>query len=149
MRTGVRLGVDLGSVRIGVAVSDPAGLLALPTATVARGPHDLDELAALVVEKNAIEVVLGLPRSLHGGESGAAALVRDYSVTLAARLAPIPVRLVDERLTTVAAERELRSSGVRGKRQRAVVDQVAASHILQSALDAERTAGRPPGEIVR
>jgi putative Holliday junction resolvase len=149
VRRGIRLGLDLGSVRIGVAISDPDGQLAVPLQTVARGPGDVEAIAALVAERDAIEVVLGLPRSLHGGEARAAELVRDYSVTLAARVAPVPVRLVDERFSTVAAQQGLRRSGVRGKRQRAVVDQVAAAHILQSALDAERARNEPPGEIVR
>jgi putative Holliday junction resolvase len=70
-------------------------------------------------------------------------------VTVAVKVAPVPVRLVDERLTTVSAAQGLRRSGVRGRKQRAVIDQVAATYLLQSALDAERTAGRPPGEIVQ
>ena len=155
-RTGVRLGVDVGSVRVGVAASDPSGLLATPVRTVPRDPDveaalpgDLAELAALVAEVGALEVVVGLPRTLAGAEGAAAHTVRTYAGRLAEQIAPVPVRLVDERLTTVDAHRNLRESGVDGRKQRAVVDQAAAVLILQAALDAERSSGRPPGELVR
>lgn len=156
VRTGVRLGVDVGSVRVGVAASDPSGLLATPVRTVPRDPDvdgahpaDLAELAALVTEVAAIEVVVGLPRTLAGDEGAAAQTARTYAGRLAEQIAPVPVRLVDERLTTVDAHRSLRESGVDGRKQRAVVDQAAAVLILQAALDAERSSGRPPGELVR
>ena len=148
MRAGVRVGVDVGSVRIGVARTDPGGLLAVPVETVARGEGDLDRIAAIVAEHEAIEVVVGLPRTLAGGEGAAAAKARQYAAVLARRIAPVAVRLVDERLTTVDAHRALRESWVAGRRQRAVVDQAAAVIILQSALDEERSSGRPPGELV-
>jgi putative Holliday junction resolvase len=151
MRSGVRLGVDVGSVRVGLAASDPDGLLATPVATLAR---DADSGADQVVvvdearERQAIEVVVGLPRSLSGGEGPAAAAARAYAEQLARRLAPTPVRLVDERLSTVTATQALRGSGVRSRKGRAVVDQVAAVVILQHALDVERARGVPPGEPV-
>ncbi|GAA4731778.1 Holliday junction resolvase RuvX [Pedococcus ginsenosidimutans] len=148
----MRVGVDVGSVRVGVAASDPSGLLATPVRTVARdveGGADLEEVAAVVAEREAIEVVVGLPRTLAGDEGAAAHTARTYAGRLAARVAPVPVRLVDERLTTVDAHRSLRDSGVAGRRQRAVVDQAAAVLILQVALDTERGSGRPPGELVR
>lgn len=155
-RTGVRVGVDVGSVRVGLAASDPSGLLATPVRTVARDvgdradvPADIAEVSAFVVESSALEVVVGLPRTLAGDEGPAAAQARQYAQRLAVRVAPVPVRLVDERLTTVDAHRSLRDSGVAGRRQRAVVDQAAAVLILQAALDAERSSGRPPGELVR
>ena len=161
-RTGVRVGVDVGSVRVGLASSDPSGLLATPVRTVARGQSDavvpgseidvatdIAEVAAFVADAEAIEVVVGLPRTLAGGEGPAAAEARQYARRLAVRVAPVPVRLVDERLTTVDAHRSLRESGVDGRRQRSVVDQAAAVLILQAALDAERSSGRPPGELVR
>lgn len=140
-RTGTRVGVDVGAVRVGVAVSDPAGRLAVPHATLARdvaGESDLHALAALVAERDAAEVVVGLPRSLSGRDGPAAAVARAYAARLAEVVAPVAVRLVDERLSTVAAERALAESGVRGRSRRAVVDQSAATIILQSALD-----GRP------
>ncbi len=155
-RPGVRIGVDVGSVRVGVAVSDPSGLLATPVRTVARDPDalsaaptDVEEIAALVQELGAVEAVVGLPRTLAGAEGAAAVSARTYAGRLAVRIAPVPVRLVDERLSTVDAHRALRDSGVDGRRQRSVVDQAAAVLILQVALDTERGSGRPPGELVR
>jgi putative Holliday junction resolvase len=148
LRFGVRLGLDPGEARIGVARSDPSGFLATPVETVPRGAGDLDRLAGLVTEDEAVEVVVGLPRSLSGGEGPAAARVRGFATALARRVAPVPVRLCDERLTTVAAESMLRERGRSGKKRRAVVDQAAAVLILQQALDTERAAGVAPGEIV-
>lgn len=149
MRPGVRLGVDVGDVRIGVARSDPSGLIATPVETVARGDGDLARLRALVAEEDAVEVVVGLPRSLSGGEGPAAAKVRAFAAELAAALAPVPVRLCDERLSTVSAESVLRERGKKGKKRRAVVDQAAAVVILQNALETERRTGNAPGEAVR
>lgn len=148
MRHGVRLGVDPGDARIGVARSDPTGYLATPLETVRRGGGDLRRLAGLVGEHEAVEVVVGLPRSLSGGEGPAAAKVRRFAIGLARRIAPVPVRLCDERLSTVSAESVLREQGRKGSSRRAVVDQVAAVVILQHALDTERNVGTPPGEIV-
>lgn len=147
-RPGVRLGVDVGTVRIGVAASDPDAVVASPVETVRRGRGDLDRISALARERGAVEVVVGLPRSLSGGEGASAVAIREYAHSLAARLAPVPVRLVDERLTTVGAQRRLRDAGVRGRRRRAVVDQAAAVMILQGALDAERFRGEPPGQTL-
>jgi len=151
VRSGVRIGVDVGSVRVGVASCDPSGLLATPVATLARDTEqetDLRELADLARERAAVEVVVGLPRSLSGGEGPAAEAAREYAGRLARRLAPLPVRLVDERLSTVSAHQALHRSGVRQRKGRKVIDQVAAVVILQHALDAERTSGQPPGELV-
>lgn len=148
MRPGVRLGVDVGSVRIGLACCDPGGLLATPVETVARGRGDFDRIVGRAVELGAVEVVVGLPLSLSGAEGPAAATARAFANDLAARVAPVPVRLVDERLTTVGAQRDLAAAGVRGKRSRSVVDQAAAVIILQGALDAERASGSPPGSVV-
>ena len=156
MRPGVRLGVDVGTVRVGVAVSDPRGVLASPYATLARTwpaegttEDDIATIAALAVEREAIEIVVGLPRSLSGDEGPAAGAARQYAAELARRVSPVGVRLVDERLTSVDAHRVLRHSGVDGRRQRAVVDQAAAVLILQAGLDEERGSGRPPGEPVK
>ncbi|MGH6655506.1 MAG: Holliday junction resolvase RuvX [Actinocrinis sp.] len=147
MRSGKRLGIDVGAVRIGVAVCDREGLLATPVETVAAGEGDLARLAALAAEYEVVEAVMGLPRSLSGGEGPAAAKARAFAGRLARKIRPIPVRLVDERLTTVTATRGLRESGVRGRKSRAVVDQAAAVVILQNALDAERSSGKPPGTV--
>ena len=148
MRPGVRIGIDPGDARIGVARSDPTGFLATPVETVRRGRGDLARIARLAREAEAVEIVVGLPRSLSGGEGPAAARVRDFAGALAARVAPVPVRLQDERLTTVSAEAMLRDRGKKGAERRAVVDQAAAVLILQHALDTERATGRAPGEIV-
>lgn len=150
MRPGTRLGVDVGSVRIGVAACDPSGLIATPVETVSRGPGDLARLRALAADRGVVEVVVGLPRSLSGGEGPAAARVREFASELAEALRPdgVPVRLCDERLSTVSAEAALRSQGRRGAARRAVVDQAAAVVILQNALDTERGTGRAAGELV-
>lgn len=145
---GRRLGIDVGSVRIGVACSDPDAVLATPVETVRRdrsGKH-LRRLAALVTELGAVEVVVGLPRTL-ADRTGASALdAIDLADQLARRIAPTPVRLADERLTTVAAQRSLRAAGVRAKEQRAVIDQASAVAILQSWLDQRRAAVREAGD---
>ena len=152
MRPGVRLAVDVGSVRIGVAASDPAGLIATPVETVARGAGDLARVAALAGEREALEVLVGLPRHLSGAEGASAADARSFATRLATTVAPRPVRLVDERLSTVTAERHLRDAGISGargkQRRRNLVDQAAAVVILQAALDAERSSGHPPGGTV-
>jgi putative Holliday junction resolvase len=135
--------VDVGEVRVGVALSDPAGILATPLVTLTRdksGGRDLDALAAMVVEHEVVEVVVGLPRTLAGRHGPAAQAATDYARALAARLGDgVPVRLTDERLTTVSAARMLSERGVRGRKQRAVVDQAAAVEILQRWLEARHT----------
>ena len=143
---GVRLGVDVGKVRVGVAICDPDGILASPLVTLARdlnddddgAPSDIRELARLVELHETVEVVVGLPVTLAGGEGPAATHVRAYAARLAEKIAPVPVCLTDERMSTVVATRRLSERGVRGRRQRAVVDQAAAVEILQSWLDAQR-----------
>lgn len=150
-RAGVRLGVDVGEARVGLATCDPAGVLATPVATLRRdtGQHsDQQEIVDEARDRGAIEVVIGLPRSLSGQEGVAARRVRDYAASLHRRLGGIPVRLVDERLSTVDAHRHLHASGVPGRAHRARVDQAAAVVILQAALDTERSTGRPAGVSV-
>lgn len=139
---GRRLGVDVGTVRIGVAVSDPDGVLATPVETVRRerGTGHLRRLATLVDELQVVEVVVGLPRTLAdraGSSADDAVAVADL---LAGRIAPVPVRLADERLTTVSAARSLREAGVRARDQRGKIDQAAAVAILQGWLDQRRAA---------
>ena len=148
MRFGVRLGIDPGDARIGVARSDPSGMLATPVETVRRGKGDLARIAEILAEEHAVEVVVGLPRSLSGREGPAAVKVREFALELARRVAPVPVRLCDERLTTVSAEAMLRDRGRKGAKRRAVVDQAAAVVILQQALETERARGSVPGELV-
>jgi putative holliday junction resolvase len=146
------LGVDVGDVRVGLAICDRDALIATPLETVAAGAGALPRILDLVAENDAIEVVVGLPLSLSGKVGPAAgkaiAFAESLVAALAARGKPIPVRLVDERLTTVSAERVLRDSGRKGARRRLVIDQVAAVVILQHAIDSERSVGRPPGEEV-
>jgi putative Holliday junction resolvase len=151
MRTGVRVGVDVGSVRVGVASCDPGGILATPVTTLRRDLRSGRALAALggiVAEREAIEVLVGLPRTLAGRDGPSAVAAREYAAAVAGRVAPVPVRLVDERLSTVAATRGLRAAGVPGRSMRAVVDAAAAVVLLQAALDTERATDRPPGDAV-
>ncbi|MGW6461395.1 Holliday junction resolvase RuvX [Streptomyces sp. NPDC055078] len=150
MRRGRRLAIDVGDARIGVASCDPDGVLATPVETVPGRdvPAAHRRLGQLVEEYEPIEVVVGLPRSLSGGEGPAAAKVRAFAQKLAADIAPCPVRLVDERMTTVTAGQSLRASGVKSKKGRSVIDQAAAVVILQNALESERASGLPPGEGV-
>ena len=151
MRPGIRIGVDVGTVRVGVARSDPSGFIAVPVETVPRdtaNAKDLARIAALVSEFQAIEVIVGLPTSLSGQQGIAAEAAHKYAVAIARRVQPVPVRAVDERLSTVTAQRSLREAGVKGRKHRPVVDQAAAVVILQSALDTERSSGREPGSLV-
>ncbi|MDT0442786.1 MULTISPECIES: Holliday junction resolvase RuvX [unclassified Streptomyces] len=150
MRRGRRLAVDVGEARIGVASCDPDGLIATPVETVPGRDAAAAQrrLAELVAEYEPLEVLVGLPRSLGGGEGPAAARVRAFAERLARRIAPVPVRLVDERMSTVSAARGMRASGVSAKKGRPRIDQAAAVVILQAALETERTAGRPPGQCV-
>jgi putative Holliday junction resolvase len=147
MRPGARLGVDVGKARVGVARSDRDGLLATPVETLARDDDTLARLTGLAREVEALEFVVGLPLSLSGGDTLSTTDARDFAARLAAA-SGLPVRLVDERLSTVTAQRALRDSGRRAKGARPVIDQVAAVIILQNALDFERSASRPPGELV-
>lgn len=137
---GRRLGIDVGSVRVGVALCDPFGLLATPLVTLPRDVEhgtDLDAVASLVAEHDVVGIVVGLPRTLTGREGPAAEAARAFVAGLEGAVA-VPIELSDERLTTVVATRQLRASGRRARRQRAVVDQVAAVGILQGWLDAQR-----------
>jgi len=154
MRVGRRLGVDVGDVRVGVATCDPDGLIATPVETVAAGPACIPRIAELAASYEVVEVVVGLPVSLSGREGPAAAKVRAFAADLVRAVAPVSVRLVDERMSTMTADSHLRASGMAGtnkqsgKKRRAVIDQAAATVILQTALDAERTRNEPPGEGV-
>ncbi|WP_263173518.1 Holliday junction resolvase RuvX [Streptomyces sp. SCSIO ZS0520] len=150
MRRGRRLAIDVGDARIGVASCDPDGILATPVETVPGRdvPAAHRRLRALVEEYEPIEVVVGLPRSLNGREGPAAAKIRLFTQELARGITPVPVRLVDERMTTVTASQGLRASGVKSRKGRSVIDQAAAVVILQNALESERTTGAPPGEPV-
>jgi putative Holliday junction resolvase len=145
---GRRIGIDAGSVRIGVAVSDPDGILATPVETVRveRGGRHLRRLATLVTESDAVEVVVGLPTTLAERTGPAARDAIELAGRLAERIAPIPVRLSDERLTTVTAQRSLRQAGIAAKNQRTVIDQAAAVAILQGWLDLRRAGALRLGD---
>jgi putative holliday junction resolvase len=140
-RAGRRLGIDVGSVRIGIAVCDPSGVLATPLCTVPRDPTgggaDLRTIADLVAGHEVVGIVVGLPRTLADREGPAAAAAREFAAALTPAVG-VPIEFADERLTTVVATQQLRQRGVKGRRQRAVVDQVAAVAILQGWLDARR-----------
>lgn len=133
---GVVLAVDVGTVRVGVAASDPRRVLASPVETVAAPGHD--RVLTLIAERGAVLVVVGLPTSLSGASSSASAdMARDWAATLATRT-PVALQFVDERLTTVTATAALRAAGKRGRAARAVVDQAAAVALLQGFLDSRR-----------
>jgi len=163
LRPGVRVGVDVGSVRVGIAASDASAGVVLPVVTLPRGPATVAAVVDLARERSAVEVVVGLPVGLSGREGPAAASVREFAVALAAAVAPVPVRLVDERFSTTAAVGELQPERGRPGRKprgrrgsvhidsralRGVVDQQAAVIILRTALAAESGTGAPPGSVV-
>jgi putative Holliday junction resolvase len=138
--TGRVLALDVGSRRLGVAVSDPTGTVASPLTTLPRRTpgEDAAALAALAAEHGAATLVAGLPVTLAGREGPAARAVRAYLEELRPLLGGLRIELVDERLSTVAAERALVGGGVRRRDRRQVVDQVAASLFLQTWLDQRR-----------
>lgn len=148
-RPGVWLGLDVGAVRIGVARSDPHGVLAVPVETVPadpRGGRDVARIAELVSEHQAVGVVVGLPRTLAGRDGPAVQAARTFGAALRDRIDPVTVRYADERMTTVLAQRNLTASGVRGRAKRAIVDQAAAVEILQSFLDGAGGRMPPPAD---
>ena len=147
MRRGVRLALDWGDARIGVAACDKDGVLAYPVSTVRAGADEIAGLDAVVAEYEPIEVLVGFPRSLSGGEGPAAGKARERAKRLAG-VVRVPVRLVDERLTTVTASQRLSQGGKRVKEQRGLIDAASAVAILEQALAFEQSQGIPPGELV-
>ncbi|KAM9865390.1 putative pre-16S rRNA nuclease [Leucobacter aridicollis] len=152
MRTGVRIGIDVGKARIGVARSDMHGMLATPVETVRREAApgaDVARIVAIVAEIEAFEIIVGLPLNLRGEPTLSTEDAVGFAQTLADRLAgAAEVRLVDERLSTVSAQGQLRQAGRKSKGSRAIIDQAAAVVILQHALDVERGRNEAPGEVV-
>ena len=146
MRTGVRVGIDIGTVRIGVARSDRDGYLATPIETIDRGSENpIAQIIAMITELNALEVIVGLPLSLNGSHTAST----EDALLMARGLADetrVPIRFIDERLTTVSAHSAMRAVGKKQKQTRSVIDQVAAVMILQHALDSERSTGNLPGK---
>lgn len=143
-RRGARLGIDVGRARVGVARCDPDGLLATPVETVARNDRSIARIGELSLEYGATEILVGLPLNMRGEDTASTADARGFAAELAAASAT-PVRLVDERLSTVSAHAALRDSGRTQRSSRSIVDQVAAVVLLQQALDVEKNTGRPPG----
>ncbi|MEI6229558.1 MAG: Holliday junction resolvase RuvX [Actinomycetes bacterium] len=153
-RRGIRIGLDVGSVRVGVARTDPDGILAVPVATVKRSSKQVDiaEIVALVTEYEPVEIVVGLPIGLGGAHGPAVQAVTDYARDLSNALAgngiKVPIRLIDERMSTMQATRQLQSAGRDAREGRSVIDQAAAVIIVQQAVDQERATGIPPGELL-
>ncbi|QRY41173.1 Holliday junction resolvase RuvX [Microbacterium hominis] len=146
-RSGVRLGIDVGKARVGVARCDRDGLLAVPVETVARTDAAVARIVELAEEYSAMELLVGLPISLAGGDTASTADAREFAAALRAA-SGIDVRLVDERLSTVTAHAALRSAGRSQRSSRRIVDQVAAVVLLQQAIDVEKSTGAPAGAAV-
>jgi putative Holliday junction resolvase len=134
---GARLGIDVGTVRVGVAASDPEGRLAFPVSTVSRGPAAAGEVTRSASERGASVIYVGLPLTMAGSEGPSAADARVFAQDVAERTDAV-VRLIDERLSTVSASNALRAAGRNARSQRSIVDQQAAVVILGSALDTEK-----------
>jgi len=137
MDRGVRLGVDVGSVRIGVAASDPEGIMAFPVETVPTGEGDVERVAAIASDRNATTIFVGLPKTLKGADGASAQMAEDFARRVA-ELTTADVRLIDERFSTTTASRALTGAGKSAKKQRQVIDQAAAVVILENALDIDR-----------
>ena len=146
-RRGVRLGIDVGKARVGVARCDPDGMLAVPVETVQRADDSVARIVALAEEHSTFEILVGLPLNMRGEDTASTADARKFAAALAAA-SDLPVRLVDERLSTVSAQAALRDAGRSQRSSRSIVDQVAAVVLLQQALDVEKSIGRPAGNPV-
>jgi putative holliday junction resolvase len=152
---GIKLGVDVGTVRVGVAICDRDSILATPYKTLdrnARKNSDVRVIANMVEELGAVQVIVGLPRTMKGEEHASARMATEYAELLAAELSAralaVPVNLVDERLSSVTAHRNLHEAGMSSRNHRKVVDQVAAAGILQHALDMQKARGADVGRRV-
>lgn len=146
-RRGVRLGIDVGKARVGVARCDPDGMLAVPVETVPRSEHSLSRLAELAAEYEPREFVVGLPINMQGTDTASTVDAREFAADLQ-QLTGVPVRMIDERLSTVTAHAALRSSGRTQRKSRSIVDQIAAVVLLQHAIDTEKSTGSPAGFVV-
>jgi len=150
VRRGVRLALDLGGVRTGVARCDASGVLASPMAVwQASSAVEIQPLlSAALAEDDVLEVIVGLPTNMRGNEALAAERVREVVRELATILTTVPFRLVDERLTTAAARKQLQAAGYSTRTDKALIDAAAATILLEDALEAERRQGVAPGEVV-
>lgn len=146
-RRGVRLGIDVGRARVGVARCDPDGMLAVPVETVPRGEQSIERIVEISTEYELLEFVVGLPVNMRGDDTASTTDAREFAAALQRR-SGVPVRLVDERLSTVTAHAALRSSGRSQKKSRSIVDQVAAVVLLQQAIDMEKSTGNPAGATI-
>ena len=146
-RRGIRLGIDVGKVRVGVARCDPDGMLAVPVETVPRSEASIDRIRQLAQEWEPLEIIVGLPVNMRGEDTPSTTDARDFAAAIA-RGTGIAVRMVDERLSTVTAHAALRSSGRSQKKSRSIVDQVAAVVFLQHAIDTEKSTGTPAGALI-
>ena len=146
-RRGVRIGIDVGRARVGVARCDPDGMLAVPVETVPRGDTSVDRILAIAGDYDVLEYVVGLPVNMQGADTASTTDARDFAASLQQR-SGVPVRLVDERLSTVTANAALRSSGRTQKKSRSIVDQIAAVVLLQQAIDTEKSTGNPAGATI-
>ncbi|AIY00566.1 hypothetical protein ART_0967 [Arthrobacter sp. PAMC 25486] len=153
---GVKLGVDVGMVRVGLASCDPNGILATPVKTLSRDTKRNSDIKVVVKEaaaREAVQIFVGLPRTMKGEEKASAQMARSYATTLVALLQEagldVPVRLIDERLTTVSAHQALHKAGLDSREHRKVVDQVAAVEILQHAIDMQKARNANAGQLVR
>lgn len=150
IRRGIRIGVDVGTVRVGISRCDPEGILTMPVETLQRADDwsELERLKEIIEEFNPIEVIVGLPRHLRGGEGVSAKGARRYARRIKAMNPSLRVALVDERLSSHQAHQRLREAGIQEREHRRVIDQVAAQIILEHALEEERLSGRVPGKEV-
>ena len=144
MRSGIRLGIDPGQARIGTALSDPAGILATPLRTVPVDGQEYAVLSQIVRDESVDFIVVGLPLSLSGAWTESTRHARALATELSTMVS-VPVRMIDERLTTTSANRTLRATGTSQRAGRSVIDQIAAVTLLQQALDSERQLGREVG----
>lgn len=151
MLQGIRLGIDVGKVRIGLASSDSDGMIATPIATINRSAESIDSAVAEIVSQikllKPITIYVGLPLALSGNMTASTRDALEFAKALSERTAA-GVFLIDERLTTVSAHQALRNSGKKQKQSKNLIDQVAAVMILQHALETERSLGKVAGKPV-
>lgn len=150
MRRGRRLAIDFGSARIGLAICDADGILASPLPALSQAVDQTKVVKSIfdtVEENDVLEVIIGDPVSLSGKETASTQLAREFALRIAASI-QVPVRLVDERLTTVTASNKLRQAGVSSRNSKALVDSASAVEILEQALAFEKASGNAPGTLV-
>ncbi len=148
VRAGVRIAVDVGQVRVGIAKSDSAGILASPVGTYIREKNDFSGVFSLLKNQEVLEIYVGLPLNMDGTQGKSVQMAQRWARRIARKVAPIPVRMIDERLSSASAHRILQDAGRATITHRAVVDQVAAVIILEQALEYERLTGKIPGILV-